>query len=72
MSVAMKQNPADYKVADMSLADWGRKEIEMAEKEMPGSEEKLQSPDVCTNPYSEKDLKSRKPLFCRASPREEP
>ena len=27
---------ADYKVADISLADWGRKEIEMAEKEMPG------------------------------------
>lgn len=26
----------DYKVRDMSLADWGRKEIEMAEKEMPG------------------------------------
>lgn len=26
----------DYKVADMSLAEWGRKEIEMAEKEMPG------------------------------------
>lgn len=26
----------DYKVADMSLADWGRKEIEIAEKEMPG------------------------------------
>src|SRR5688500_5204151 len=25
-----------YKVADMSLAEWGRKEIEMAEKEMPG------------------------------------
>lgn len=25
-----------YKVADMSLADWGRKEIEIAEKEMPG------------------------------------
>ncbi|HOJ33849.1 MAG TPA: adenosylhomocysteinase [Candidatus Hydrogenedentes bacterium] len=25
-----------YKVADISLADWGRKEIEMAEKEMPG------------------------------------
>jgi adenosylhomocysteinase len=24
------------KVADMSLADWGRKEIEMAEQEMPG------------------------------------
>ncbi|NBT27711.1 MAG: adenosylhomocysteinase, partial [Actinobacteria bacterium] len=26
----------DYKVADISLAEWGRKEIEMAEKEMPG------------------------------------
>lgn len=26
----------DYKVADMSLADWGRHEIEMAETEMPG------------------------------------
>jgi len=25
-----------YKVADMSLAEWGRKEIAMAEKEMPG------------------------------------
>jgi adenosylhomocysteinase len=26
----------DYKVADLSLADWGRKEIELAEHEMPG------------------------------------
>ena len=26
----------DYKVADISLADWGRKEISIAEKEMPG------------------------------------
>ncbi|HEY0759888.1 MAG TPA: adenosylhomocysteinase [Acidisarcina sp.] len=26
----------DYKVADMSLADWGRKEILIAEHEMPG------------------------------------
>jgi adenosylhomocysteinase len=26
----------DYKVADMKLADWGRKEISVAEKEMPG------------------------------------
>ena len=26
----------DYKVADMSLADWGRKEISIAEHEMPG------------------------------------
>ncbi len=25
-----------YKVADIKLADWGRKEIEVAEKEMPG------------------------------------
>jgi len=27
---------SDYKVADMSLADWGRKEIAIAETEMPG------------------------------------
>jgi adenosylhomocysteinase len=26
----------DYKVADISLAEWGRKEIVLAEKEMPG------------------------------------
>lgn len=26
----------DYKVADISLAEWGRKEIEISEKEMPG------------------------------------
>jgi len=26
----------EYKVADISLADWGRKEIELAETEMPG------------------------------------
>ncbi|MBI5022634.1 MAG: adenosylhomocysteinase, partial [Candidatus Magasanikbacteria bacterium] len=26
----------DYKIADISLADWGRKEIILAEKEMPG------------------------------------
>lgn len=36
----MKKNTSksksDFKVADLSLADWGRKEIEMAEKEMPG------------------------------------
>jgi len=32
-------NPAntdDFKVKDMSLAEWGRKEIELAEIEMPG------------------------------------
>jgi adenosylhomocysteinase len=27
---------ADYKVADISLTDWGRKEIDIAETEMPG------------------------------------
>jgi len=27
---------ADYKVADLSLAEWGRKEINIAETEMPG------------------------------------
>jgi adenosylhomocysteinase len=26
----------EYKVADIALADWGRREIEIAEKEMPG------------------------------------
>src|SRR5262245_40726494 len=26
----------DFKVADLTLADWGRKEIELAEVEMPG------------------------------------
>src|ERR671935_659326 len=34
-STAPKQK-ADYKVADISLAEWGRKEISIAEKEMPG------------------------------------
>ncbi|HNU65405.1 MAG TPA: adenosylhomocysteinase, partial [Thiobacillaceae bacterium] len=27
---------SDYKVADPGLADWGRKEIRIAETEMPG------------------------------------
>jgi adenosylhomocysteinase len=34
-NTAMSSN-MKYKVADMSLAEWGRKEIEIAEKEMPG------------------------------------
>lgn len=34
MSEAMNKLP--YKVADMSLAEWGRKEIQLAENEMPG------------------------------------
>jgi len=29
-------NPQDYVVADLSLAEWGRKEIKIAETEMPG------------------------------------
>ncbi len=34
---AMKTaHTTDYKVADMGLADWGRKEIRIAETEMPG------------------------------------
>src|SRR5277367_6309861 len=32
-ATAMKQ---DYKVKDIALADWGRKEITIAESEMPG------------------------------------
>jgi adenosylhomocysteinase len=36
MSTAEKLNTqADYKVADISLAEWGRREIEIAETEMP-------------------------------------
>ncbi|HWT15307.1 MAG TPA: adenosylhomocysteinase, partial [Patescibacteria group bacterium] len=27
---------SDFKVRDMDLADWGRKEIQIAEHEMPG------------------------------------
>src|SRR5262249_16437475 len=30
------KNFADFRVADLSLADWGRKEIRIAETEMPG------------------------------------
>ena len=37
MSLAEKtQDVLPYKVKDMSLADWGRKEISLAEAEMPG------------------------------------
>lgn len=32
----LEKTSTDYKVADLSLADWGRKEIELAEAEMPG------------------------------------
>lgn len=36
MSDAAKQLAGDFKVADMSLAEWGHKEIRIAENEMPG------------------------------------
>ncbi|WP_437681312.1 adenosylhomocysteinase [Sorangium sp. So ce131] len=32
----MTEKKLSYKVADITLADWGRKEIRIAEKEMPG------------------------------------
>ena len=36
MATATVERNAAYKVADMTLADWGRKEISIAEHEMPG------------------------------------
>ena len=36
MNTAVEQSVfADYKVADIHLADWGRRELEIAESEMP-------------------------------------
>ncbi|PIE38071.1 MAG: adenosylhomocysteinase [Gammaproteobacteria bacterium] len=35
MNTAVPVNSTDYKVADISLADWGRRELEIAEGEMP-------------------------------------
>jgi adenosylhomocysteinase len=35
-AVAKQTVKDDFKVADLSLADWGRKEIDIAEHEMPG------------------------------------
>ena len=32
----VKNITPDYKIADIGLADWGRKEIAIAESEMPG------------------------------------
>ena len=32
----MSLSPSDYRVADLSLAEFGRKEIELAQVEMPG------------------------------------
>ncbi len=36
MSTTTQPVVAEYKVADISLADWGRKEVSIAEAEMPG------------------------------------
>ena len=36
VATTKKERDADFFVADMSLADWGRKEIAIAETEMPG------------------------------------
>src|SRR5580698_2903559 len=35
-TATLETTATDYKVADLSLADWGRKEINIAEHEMPG------------------------------------
>src|SRR6201996_6469785 len=35
-TTTLSPNSTDYKVADINLADWGRKEISIAEHEMPG------------------------------------
>src|SRR3989337_1696308 len=36
MNAVVNPKFSDYKVADINLATWGRKEIEIAETEMPG------------------------------------
>jgi len=36
MNAVVDSSFSDYRVADLSLADWGRKEIAIAETEMPG------------------------------------
>jgi adenosylhomocysteinase len=36
MSTVVQPTATEYKVADIALADWGRKEISIAEHEMPG------------------------------------
>ncbi|HMN63938.1 MAG: adenosylhomocysteinase [Burkholderiaceae bacterium] len=35
-AVPKPDNVADYRIADIALADWGRKEVRIAETEMPG------------------------------------
>src|SRR6188768_1420844 len=35
MNAVLKPSSSDYAIADLSLADWGRKELNIAESEMP-------------------------------------
>jgi adenosylhomocysteinase len=35
-AIPQAKSPTDYQIADIALADWGRKEIAIAETEMPG------------------------------------
>jgi S-adenosylhomocysteine hydrolase len=44
MATATK-NYVKYKVKDISLAEWGRKEIKLAEEEMPGLMASVKSTD---------------------------
>ena len=41
--VAQVDTRLPYKVTDMSLAEWGRKEITLAENEMPGLMSRVRS-----------------------------
>ena len=36
MQQTITDKMTDYKIKDINLADWGRKEIDITEKEMPG------------------------------------
>ena len=56
MTTTAPPREADYKVADLSLAEFGRKEIRLAEHEMPG----LMSIRA--------EYADRQPLRARASP----
>ncbi len=37
MNAVLKSDFSDYKIADINLASWGRKEIKIAETEMPSA-----------------------------------
>ena len=49
MSATTKSSrPQDHVVTDLSLADWGRKEIQIAETEMPGLMASATSTRACS------------------------